>query len=247
MRVVVLHDNPEWTVLRWLEQHNVAVVNGLAALELENSKAWQYMIAQQYGLKVPRSLFTTLPTVHQIEKEFGKDTPFLVKPDRGGRGASVRMYQNVDDFRYDTSGLVSTTGLYVLQEYIPADDGIYRMEFVGDEYLYTSLAKPKTSCSFDPNMCPCDLPSSRFTILEDFHHPILQDCAHFLRQVGLDVAAFEVIFDSSGEGHVIDVNTVTGYNMAAEKKAGVEGGVKALAKYVASRAVSAKKNFETDY
>ncbi|KAK7498419.1 hypothetical protein BaRGS_00010373 [Batillaria attramentaria] len=214
------------TILRWLHQHGRVVVNGLIAAQLENSKALQYMTTVQYGIGVPRSLLTAKPTLEVIEGEFGKSTPFLVKPDRGGRGTYIRYYGDADAFQADPQPLESITGLYVVQQFVKVEC---------QRYLYTSLALPESGGCFDPNMCPCELPKSRFRILTDFSHPILDKLDRLFKGTGLENGAVEFIMDEEGVPRVIDINTNTAYNRDAEVGAGVEEGWESVTRYVINR------------
>lgn len=223
------------TVLHWLHQHKRVVVNGLIAAQLENSKALQYMTTLQYGIGVPKSLLTAKPTLEIIEREFGKSTPFLIKPDRGGRGTNIRYYSDAGAFQADPELAESITGLYVIQEYLDTQGGVYRVEFVGQRYLYTSVALPEKEGCFDPNMCPCELPKSRFRILTDFSHPILENLDQLFKGTSLENGAVEFILDENSDPRVIDINTNTAYNRDAEVEAGAEEGWLAVTQYVVNR------------
>ena len=61
-----------------------------------------------------------------IEKAIGKSKPFLIKPERGGGGHSIRFYNEVEEFLADTRPLESVTGLFVIQEFVPNKGGVYR-------------------------------------------------------------------------------------------------------------------------
>ena len=61
-----------------------------------------------------------------VEKGIGQSKPFLIKPDRGGGGNSIRFYSEANEFRADPRPLESITGLYVVQEFILHESGVYR-------------------------------------------------------------------------------------------------------------------------
>ena len=61
-----------------------------------------------------------------IKEEMGKTKAFVIKPDRGGRGSQIRYYGDADEFQEDSEPLESTTGLYVIQEFIQPNQGVYR-------------------------------------------------------------------------------------------------------------------------
>ena len=116
-----------------------------------------------------------------------------------------------------------------------------RVEFVGQRHLYTSRTLPDPSTCFDPNMCPREMPPSRFTILTDFSHPITLKIQQMFLATGLDNGAVEFILDAEGVPRVVDINTNTLYNTEAEVKAGVEEGWKAVAKYIVTKVKEAEQ------
>merc|ERR1719378_228923 len=79
-------------VLAWLEQHDRVVVNGLRALELELSKVRQHSALRRAGLLTPRTM-TVISDPSELGERaaatainhFAPNTPFLVKPDCGGK------------------------------------------------------------------------------------------------------------------------------------------------------------------
>ena len=119
---------------------------------------------------------------------------------------------------------------------------VFRAEFVGQRYLYTSVTQPDSSQCFDPNMCPREMPSSRFRILTDFAaNPIIPKIQEMFRETGVDNGAVEFIFDAEGVARVVDVNTNTLYNTQAEVGAGTEEGWKAVAQYICTKLKEAEQ------
>ena len=113
---------------------------------------------------------------------------------------------------------------------------------MGQRYLYTSVTLPDSSRCFDPNMCPREMPESRFRILTDFSsNPVIHKIQELFRVTGLDNGAVEFIFDAEGVPRVVDINTNTLYNRAAEVSAGTEKGWKAVAQYIVTKLKEAEQ------
>ncbi|XP_046325497.2 uncharacterized protein LOC124110294 [Haliotis rufescens] len=214
-------------IIKWLRHHDVVVVNSLPAIDIEDSKAFQYLMAKDCGLKIPQTVFTSKPTKALIEKHFGTDAPFLIKPDRGGHGINIQLYHNVAEFESEKELPGSYTGLYLIQSYLTPTSGVYRAEFVGQQFLYVSKA---TMCDgFSSNYCPDDLPKDRFQILKELDDPVIDKCTKLFQTPGLDNGAVEFIYGPDGVPYVIDVNCNTVYNTKVEIEAGVPQGWKKVA------------------
>nr|KAG5707628.1 hypothetical protein BaRGS_031010 [Batillaria attramentaria] len=230
MRVIVLHDNPEWfePIRTAFSRHGVDVeewVSDETAVDITKPPPADAVYYNRCSSSAhTRGRHRSLDQV--IEGEFGKSTPFLVKPDSGGRGTYIRYYGDADAFQADPQPLESITGLYVVQQFVKVEC---------QRYLYTSLALPESGGCFDPNMCPCELPKSRFRILTDFSHPILDKLDRLFKGTGLENGAVEFIMDEEGVPRVIDINTNTAYNRDAEVGAGVEEGWESVTRYVINR------------
>src|SRR5689334_20814730 len=84
-------------VLAWLESHGRRVVNGSGALDLEISKARQYAALAAAGIHTPDSVVVVGQDllVEAARQRFGPG-PFILKPNRGGKGLSVRLFQSPD-------------------------------------------------------------------------------------------------------------------------------------------------------
>src|SRR5580693_2611793 len=85
------------SVLAWLERHRRRVVNGSRALDLEISKARQYAALEAAGIRTPRTVLVAGKDqlVAAARRHFD-DGPVILKPNRGGRGLGVRLFQSAD-------------------------------------------------------------------------------------------------------------------------------------------------------
>ena len=221
---------PELTAstLAWLEAHGRRVLNGSGAIRLEVSKLAQYAGLIAAGIPVPRTIGAVgRDNVLAAAGELG-ETPFILKPNRGGAGAGVQRIDSVDALAAvldDPATPPPLDGTWLVQQWIASPDAtITRCEFIGGRFYYA--VQVDTADGFE--LCPadaCAAPGARekFEILEGFDDPLLPRLASFLSQAGVDVGAVELVRDREGRAHAYDVNTNTNYNARAEARAGVSG------------------------
>ena len=241
---------PEYTasVLAWLGAHGRRVVNDGRALELELSKIKQYAALSAFGVRVPRTVAAVgRDALKAAARKFG--VPLIVKPNRGGKGAGVQLFQTLESLNQhlDSPDLdPGPDGTMLLQDYIQsADASIIRCEFVGGAFHYA--VRVDTSRGFD--LCPADVcaiedqagPAGKarhaaFEILAGFDHPNLESFAKFMAANGIEIAGIEMILDAHGVAWTYDVNTNTNYNPDAEAAAGIAGtrraGMGAIARFL---------------
>lgn len=224
-------------VLAWLVRWNRRVVNGPSALDLEISKARQYAALARQGIAVPRTVLVAGKgrLVEAAERHFGGG-PVILKPNRGGKGLGVRLFQNaaalgayVEGAEYEPP----VDGIQLLQEYVRAPRPVItRAEFVGGRFLYA--VEVDTSAGFE--LCPADVCAIRdsscpvgetvpakFRIADAMPDALRHRIEQFLAASGIEVAGVEFITDVEGRTLVYDVNTNTNYNAEAEANAGIAG------------------------
>lgn len=226
--------------LAWLEQYGRRVVNGSPALDLEISKARQYSALARAGVATPR----TLPVVGKdklvgaARAAFGEGR-FLLKPNRGGKGLGVQLFQNADDLAEHLESFdyeAPLDGVHLLQDYVvTAEPIITRAEFVGGKFLYA--VEVDTSNGFE--LCPadvCTVPEATrpaFKVVEDIDAGLKTKLERFLRLSGIEIAGIEFATGADGVPLVYDVNTNTNYNSEAEAAAGVAlTGMDAIARFL---------------
>lgn len=238
---------PELThaTLNWLETHGRRVVNSSRALYLEVSKIAQYAALNRAGIRTPRSVAAVgRAEVLQAARDFD-EAPFIVKPNRGGKGLGVHLFQNVEALatRLDAAPEEAPIdGIWLVQSYIRATEPVItRCEFVGGRFLYA--VEVDTRDGFE--LCPSDVCAVEggpgdgetrrgpmFRILEGFDDPILERYARFLADNGIEISGIEFVRDASGTIFTYDVNTNTNYNPEAEAAAGGPYGMKAIARFL---------------
>ena len=230
-------------LLAWLEAHGRKVVNGRPSLALERSKIAQYAGLARFRIPTPATRAAVGDQAILAAAQMFRG-PFVVKPNRGGKGLGVRLFRTVDALaRALGSGQLTEPidGVTLLQEYIEAaSPTITRMEFIGGDFFYA--VRVDTSQGFE--LCPADVcaPDAavceviettrpRFEILPDFSHPLIERCKKFLEAHNAQISGIELIEDRNGQPFVYDVNFNTNYNAEAEATAN-EYGMKAIAAYL---------------
>ena len=239
-------------VLAWLERHRRRVVNGSRALDFEISKARQYAALEAAGIRTPDTVVVAGKEllVEAARRRFGEG-PFILKPNRGGKGLGVRLFHSPGAFAdyLDSPGYEPPVdGLHLLQQYIRASVPIItRAEFIGGRFMYAVEVDtsdgfelcPADTCAVGDTFCPAgDEPRAKFTIIEDIDHALKQRYPAFLAANAIDVAGIEFISDADGTPYTYDVNTNTNYNPDAEARAG-RSGMAELARYLGSELESA--------
>jgi len=235
-------------VLAWLARHGRRVVNGSRALDLEISKARQYAALETAGIRTPDTVLVAGKEllVAAARQRFAEG-PFILKPNRGGKGLGVRLLHNaaalagyLDGPDYEPP----VDGLHLLQQYVRAPAPlITRAEFVGGRFMYA--VEVDTSDGFE--LCPADVcavgdascpagpgaeePRAKFTIIDDIDADLKRRCEVFLAANDIGVAGIEFITDGAGAVYAYDVNTNTNYNPDAEARAG-RSGMDTLARYL---------------
>jgi hypothetical protein len=229
---------PEYTagVLSWLEGYGRRVLNSSRALQLEVSKIAQYTALNAHGIRTPKTVAAigSLEIVTAARKFSGS---FITKHNRAGKGLGVRLFDDVDtvqDYVHSAEFLAPIDGITLVQEYIESPQPyITRVEFVGGKFLYA--VRVDTSGGFE--LCPADVCSTigetvfKFSIIENFHDPIIARYEQFLAANDIHIAGIEFIVDKHGQLFTYDVNTNTNYNSEAERSAGLSG-MQAVAKYL---------------
>jgi len=228
-------------VLSWLEGHDRRVINSSRALHLEVSKVAQYAALHAHGIRTPRTV-AGIGRDEILAAARSFDGPFITKHNRGGKGLGVRLFQNTIALRDYIDGPefeAPIDGITLVQEYIePPEPFITRCEFIGGEFLYALRADtsdgfllcPADECQTDDAFCPA-APISKFEIVKDFDHPILENYKSFLENNGTHIAGIEFILDKIGGMYTYDINTNTNYNANAEAEAGISG-MRRIAQYL---------------
>src|ERR1700751_3276777 len=236
------------TVLAWLGRHPGRVVNGSRALDLEISKARQYAALEAAGIRTPDTVVVAGKEllVEAARQRFGGG-PFIVKPNRGGKGFGVRLFNShgaFADYLGSPDYEPPVDGLHLLQQYVRAPAPlITRAEFIGGRFMYAVEVDtsegfelcPADVCAVGDMFCPVgpgsEQPRGKFTIIDDIDGDLKRRYEAFLAANDIGVAGIEFIADPEGMLYTYDVNTNTNYNPDAENRAG-RSGMDTLARYL---------------
>ncbi len=221
--------SPELTsvVLNWLEGHGRKVINGSRALSLEVNKSAQYASLAAHAVPTPRTIAAVgKAALREAVEAFG-DAPVIVKPNRGGKGLGVRLFEDHGPLLdlIESDGLDETIdGITLVQQYVEtADRTIIRAEFIGGQFHYA--VRVDTSQGFE--LCPADVceidaapARPRFEIIERIDPALQTRIERFLAFNDIHMAGVEFATTADGDTFVYDVNTNTNYNPDAEAAAG---------------------------
>ncbi len=142
--------------LAYLESIGARVINGWRSYEVGTSKAMQMQIFKVLGLNSPKSR-----VIHHAGQalEAAKELqfPVLIKPNVGGSGAGITLFQTREELVGSVDKGEIDLGIdrvVLVQEYLkPKEDCIYRVEIMNDAFLY-GIRLPIFQESF--NYCPAD-------------------------------------------------------------------------------------------
>ena len=224
-------------VLAWLTRWGRRVVNGSGALDLEISKVRQYAALEAQGIATPRTVLVAgRDHIIAAARRHFPDQPVILKPNRGGKGLGVQLFQSADslaDYVASDTYEPPVDGLQLLQEYVRAPRPfITRAEFVGGHFLYAVEVDtsdgfelcPADACAIGDAACPAgEAPREKFTIVAGIPDALRVRLERFLGAAGIEVAGIEFIAGTDGRTLVYDVNTNTNYNPDAEARAGRTG------------------------
>ena len=212
--------------MRTLERCGARVLNGADVFALELSKSVQATLLRTLGIDTPRSItFNDPAALRAYAKQI--TWPAVLKPDQGGSGARIQVVESLeqveDIFRRDPS-IWLPDNLFLLQEYLPHDpeQGIVRLEFLGDKLLYAM--RVKTHGRF--NLCPspvcnpaegegsCELPAPEAVAappVEFYPYPevpaeAVETATRIVRGAGLDVGGIEYLETPDGRRVFYDIN-----------------------------------------
>ncbi|MBO0735622.1 MAG: alpha-L-glutamate ligase [Alphaproteobacteria bacterium] len=232
------------SVLAWLERYGRRVVNGSRALDLEISKARQYAALEAAGIRTPSTVLVAGKEllVQAARQGFGGG-PFILKPNRGGKGLGVRLFPSTDALGDYVSGPdyePPVDGVCLLQQYVRAAQPlITRAEFIGGRFIYAVEVDasdgfelcPADVCAVGDAVCPAGEARGKFTIIDDIDAALKRRYERFLAANDIGVAGIEFITAADGTIYTYDVNTNTNYNPDAEARAG-RSAMDELARYL---------------
>ena len=243
---------PEYTavVLNWLEKNKRRVVNNSRALSLEISKSLQYKELENFGIKIPKTIYcSNKESIIKSAKIFTK--PFVTKHNRGGKGLGVKLFNNKKELDSHVSSKdfePSIDAITLLQDYVEANPKVItRVEFVNSKFLYAVEVDASEgfelcpACTDDPvvdipetqffgEFCPTI--GNKFRILKNFkENEIIKKYEKFIKANGIEIVGIDYIKDKDGIIYTYDVNTNTNYKSQAERNSEIKG-MKSIAEFL---------------
>lgn len=239
------------TLLAWLEAHDRRIINGRKALTLEVRKTEQLLAQNRFGINSPKSIMANNSAdLIEAAKELNL-LPFIVKPNRGGKGLGVKIYNTIEQLEEDIRNgqqPQSLDGNCLVQQYAkPANGSITRVEMIGGKFYYAVSVDasggfelcPADVCNLEGAFCPADSNEqpadapAKFKLLEDYQNPDLAKYEALLRWADIEIGAIEYSEDEHGNRFVYDININTNYNSGAEAALGNERqGMRRIAEFL---------------
>lgn len=187
-------------VLRWLEWHGRRVINGSTVLRLEMSKAARLMLLSGAGFATPQTVLAVGRSKLMDADQGLRLSPFIVKPNQGGKGFGVRLFGSPDELDRALQAddfPQAIDDVWLVQKKIDTtDDFITRVEFIGGRFHYavrvfgggTFELCPADVCEVElDHFCPADANENqpiantgpRFEIDLKFDDPLIHHLERF--------------------------------------------------------------------
>lgn len=237
-------------LIAWLEAHGRKVINNRRALQLEVRKFEQYLALNSFEIRTPKTIAAnSKDELLEAARELNLE-PFIVKPNRGGKGLGVTLFNNIAELEgwlKQNHTLDSLDGILLVQEYVKPESGhIVRTEFIGGKFHYAVRVDasngfelcPADVCQAGDAFCPADEKPKeisgkpKFQIITNYQNPDLEKYEKFLAANGIEVGALEYAENEAGERVVYDVNINTNYNSGAEQLFNGAGGMARIAEFL---------------
>ncbi len=211
-------------LLAVLEARRVAVVNGLAAYELEISKVRQLELFRRAGARTPKTGVANCPG-QLLRAARGLAFPVVVKPNCGGAGAGVRRFEAPAQLEAAAGEVeFGCDNTVLVQEHIPSRDGAcYRIEILDGEILYC-LKVQRDGAGY--NLCPADACGSAAKPVFTRCEPLPEAAAlalHAARLGRIDLCGIEYVIDHrTGEPVFYDLNVLSNFVADAPRIVGFD-------------------------
>ena len=191
------------------------VINGAGALAVDSNKARQLALMTGLGLAIPATR-----VVHRASDIIAAAAelryPLVVKANVGGSGAGIMRYETPAELAAavaDTFLPTSIDGVLLVQEYVPARDGVItRIETLDRRYLYA--IDVAGGGAFD--LCPADACVAEGTpIAMTRAEPdagLIDAAERIATAAGLDIGGVEVMIDDrDGSPRFYDINALSNF------------------------------------
>lgn len=234
--------------LAFLHAHEMRVVNGLNAFELEMSKLRQYFALTRYGIQTPRTaLAVGKDNLLRLAQSF--EGPFITKHNQGGKGLGIALFNSAEELRDRLEEQDFDYGpnqQMIIQTYIQsAEPFITRVEIVGQRLIFAMHSAtddgfelcPSDVCQLEsarkknPDNCPIDGGAKFRQAHLAPDDPLVLQYRALCAGEEIEVAGIEFVTDKTGQRFTYDINGTTNYNAALGKTMGMDG-MQELARYL---------------
>ena len=213
--------------LAFLEHIGTRVINGWRAYAVGTSKALQMSIFKKLGLDAPASR-----VIHDVGQAAaaaaGLRYPVLIKPNVGGSGAGIVLFNTPDELAQSAAAGRIDLGIdqvALVQEYLkPKDDCIYRVEILNDALLYGIRLPilqenfnycPADGCNIEPfDHCPLGESSTSGTAITAFDPSaeVIEKVKAVIAESGADLGGVEYLVNAAdGRPYFYDINPLSNF------------------------------------
>ncbi|MBA3648316.1 MAG: hypothetical protein H0W62_07170 [Chitinophagales bacterium] len=232
------------SLIGYLEENGVRVINGSRATEIETSKALQLVLFKKLGLKFPKSIIVN-HTSQIMDAANQLNFPLAIKPNIGGSGAGIIKFNSLSALEEAVENDAIKLGIdetALVQEFIPARGGhINRVETLNGKFLY-AIKVYSSGESF--NLCPaeiCQIPepaameeigevclttaTKKGIKVEPFTPPeeVITAVEKIVAEAKIDVGGIEyMIDDRTGKMLFYDINALSNFIADAENVIGFD-------------------------
>lgn len=241
--------------LAYLKAIKANVLNGFDAYQYEFSKARQLNLLQRLGIRYPRARIINHAS-QVIAATEGLTFPIVVKPNIGGSGAGIQLFESALALKEAVAEEEVELGIdhvALVQEYLPArGNSIVRVEVLNGEFLYAiRLHLDQVVPNF--NLCPadyCRVPkdessngsadgvSGRSLLVEGYTPPdmVIKTILRIANAAQIEVGGIEyLVNDRDGEVYYYDINALSNFVADAPNVIGFDPFLR-LVDYITTRA-----------
>ncbi|MFM9984909.1 MAG: RimK family alpha-L-glutamate ligase [Flavobacteriales bacterium] len=212
-----------FALCRHLEMQGARVLNGSSSMLIEMSKSAQIALLKNLNIDYPATVvFNSLDALIQIKDKIA--FPCILKPEQGGSGARMYLANNWNELQEileSDKDIWWPDNLLLVQEKLDYDreQGIVRLEFLGERFLYAM--RVVTHDSF--NLCPslvcnpldgdgtCEMPKPNNKKPEFYPYPrakpeVIENARRIMQAAGHSSGSVEYCVTADGRTVIYDIN-----------------------------------------
>ncbi|HPT24823.1 MAG TPA: ATP-grasp domain-containing protein [Bryobacteraceae bacterium] len=196
-------------LLELLEARGVQVVNGARAYSVDISKVRQVEVCRRAGVRSPRTIAVNdASQIMEAARRIG--FPVIVKPNCGGSGSGVQLFETPQDLQLAAGALdAGCDRVLIVQEVIQSGD-LLRTEVIDGQVLYTvKIDRPQGMY----HLCPADACAAGASFTKVLASREIENAALAIaRAARIDAGGIECFVDPrTGEGVFYDINALSNF------------------------------------